>query len=93
VGAAQLGAETRHTKICGRTLSLGAIAEVEAMVNSHAIEMEEYLRRPARALIFDGILIDDRLDKIGLAAVALSELFVSRSLRRSENVVASDFSN
>ncbi len=93
VGAAQLDAGTRHMKIGGTMLSIGAIAEMDAMVTGEVIGMKEYLRIPARELTFGGMLMYNHLDKIPEAAMALSAMLADGRLTSAETVVNGQFAD
>jgi hypothetical protein len=87
VGAEQLDAGTRHMKIGGRILSVGAIGEMDAMVTGTVKGMKEYLRIPARELTLGGFLMYNHFDKILEAVMALSAMLAEGKLRSAETVV------
>lgn len=91
VGAEQLDAGTRHMKIGGRILSVGAIAEMDNMVTGNVKGMKEYLRIPARELTLGGFLMYNHMDEILEAAVALGTMLADGTLRSAETVVRAGF--
>ena len=91
VGAEQLDAGTRHMKIGGRILSVGAIGEMDAMVTGTVRGMKEYLRIPARELTFGGMLMYNHFDQIPGAVMALSAMLADGSLKSAETVVRGGF--
>ena len=91
VGAEQLDAGTRHMKIGGKILSVGAIGEMDAMVTGNVRGMKEYLRIPARELTFGGMLMYNHFDQIPGAVMALSAMLADGSLKSAETVVRGGF--
>jgi hypothetical protein len=87
VGAEQLDAGTRHMKIGGRILSVGAIGEMDAMVTGTVKGMKEYLRIPARELTLGGFLMYNHFDKILEAVMALSAMLAEGKRRSAETAV------
>ena len=87
VGAEQLDAGTRHMKIGGRILSIGAIGEMDAMVTGTVKGMKEYLRIPARELTLGGFLMYNHFDKIVPAVMGLSAMLAEGKLRSAETIV------
>jgi len=87
VGGEQLDAGTRHMKIGGRILSIGAISEMDAMVTGNVRGMKEYLRIPARELTLGGFLMYNHFDKIPGAAKALITMLMQGRLKSEETVV------
>jgi NADPH-dependent curcumin reductase CurA len=91
VGAQQLDAGTRHMKIGGKILSVGAIGEMDAMVSGNIIGMKEYLRIPARELTFGGFLMYNHFAKIPEAVMALSSMLAQGTLKSAETIVHAPF--
>lgn len=90
VGAEQLDIGTRHMKVCGKIVSIGAMSEVDNFAGQ-VKGYKEYLRVPARELTFSGFLMYNHMKRIPGSIMAMVMKVRSGTVKSAETVVDGSF--